>query len=178
MTEPRPRGRPRSARADEGILDAACDLTLERGWDAVGMEDVAKRAGVSKMTLYRRYPDKTALSSALIEDVVTAIPDDTELNFTPVRALLDVAARYYGSRAGRVALALLPVLQTGPGREAAARLATPRVLVEQARLLASDPDVDAEAVLNLALGAVVFYVQRHGHAPDAELLDRLACALE
>ena len=86
MTEARPRGRPRSAQADEGILDAACDLTLERGWDAVGMEDVAKRAGVSKMTLYRRYPEKSALTAALIEHVVTAIPDVMEVSFTPVRA--------------------------------------------------------------------------------------------
>ncbi len=177
MADSRPRGRPRSPLADARILESAGALALERGWDAVGMEDVAGRAGVSKTTLYRRYPDKEALTQALMEHVVAAVPDVNPVVGGPVRALLDVAARYYGGTAGRTALALLPVVQRESERARAVQLAAPRVFAEQARLLAADPGVDAEAVLNLALGAVVFYVSRHGRAPDAALLDRWARTL-
>lgn len=177
MTDPRPRGRPRSAQADARLLEAASALAVERGWDVVGMEDVAGRAGVSKTTLYRRYPDKAALTAALVEHVLAAVPEVDGPGRTPLRTLLEVAARYYGGPSGQAALALLPALRRDPGRALAVRLAAPRVVAEQARLLAADPDADAEALLNLALGAVVFHVLRHGRAPDAALLDRWARAL-
>jgi AcrR family transcriptional regulator len=54
-------GRPRSARADAAILEAAIDAFVERGWDAFTIEGVAARAGVSKSTIYRRYPCRVDL---------------------------------------------------------------------------------------------------------------------
>src|SRR5689334_21194750 len=50
---PRRRGRPRSERAHNAILDAATDLLLTHGLDAASMDAVAERAGVSKATIYR-----------------------------------------------------------------------------------------------------------------------------
>src|SRR5439155_6969363 len=57
----RPRGRPRSAIADQAIRDAAVELFAERGFEGVSVEDVAGRAGVSRATIYRRYPSKVDL---------------------------------------------------------------------------------------------------------------------
>ena len=57
----RPRGRPRSAIADQAIHDAAVELFAERGFEGVSVEDVAARAGVSRATIYRRYPSKVDL---------------------------------------------------------------------------------------------------------------------
>jgi AcrR family transcriptional regulator len=57
----RPRGRPRSAIADQAIRDAAVELFAERGFEGVSVEDVAERAGVSRATIYRRYPSKVDL---------------------------------------------------------------------------------------------------------------------
>ena len=57
----RPRGRPRSATADQAIRDAAVELFAERGFEGVSVEDVAERAGVSRATIYRRYPSKVDL---------------------------------------------------------------------------------------------------------------------
>jgi AcrR family transcriptional regulator len=60
-------GRPRSAEADAAILDAALDLLIERGAAATSIEQVAQRAGVTRATIYRRFPGKTELlSSALL----------------------------------------------------------------------------------------------------------------
>ena len=60
-------GRPRSAEADEGILDAAMELFCEQGYDALSVEGVACRAGVGKSTIYRRYPSKLELVMAAID---------------------------------------------------------------------------------------------------------------
>jgi AcrR family transcriptional regulator len=69
-------GRPRSATAHRAILAAAIDLVLERGLNAMTMEDVAHRAGVSKATIYRWWPSKELLAlDALSTDWATHMPD-------------------------------------------------------------------------------------------------------
>lgn len=48
------------------ILDAASALFLEFGFRRTTMEDVARRIGVSRMTIYRYHTDKTALFQAVL----------------------------------------------------------------------------------------------------------------
>src|SRR5580698_11182054 len=48
------------------ILEAAKPLFLASGYTATSMDDVAAQAGVSKTTLYKRYPSKAALFAAVI----------------------------------------------------------------------------------------------------------------
>ncbi|MFE3460506.1 TetR/AcrR family transcriptional regulator [Nocardiopsis aegyptia] len=60
-------GRPRSAEADRAILDAALDLLVERGVEGTSIERVAQHAGVTRATVYRRYPDKTRLLLAALQ---------------------------------------------------------------------------------------------------------------
>lgn len=55
-------GRPRDPRLDIAITDAAITVLRERGWAGFSMEEVASRAGVSKTSVYRRYPSKIALA--------------------------------------------------------------------------------------------------------------------
>src|SRR5437016_2194625 len=50
---PRPRGRPRSERAQQEILETAYKLLRDKGFNAVGSHEIAKAAGVSSATLYR-----------------------------------------------------------------------------------------------------------------------------
>lgn len=60
-TAPRRRGRPRSEQVDQAVLDATLDLTREVGMHAMSMDDLAQRVGVSKATIYRRWPSKERL---------------------------------------------------------------------------------------------------------------------
>jgi len=60
-------GRPRSREADAAILDAALELLIESGATAASIEQVARRAGVTRATVYRRFPDKTRLLIAALE---------------------------------------------------------------------------------------------------------------
>ena len=50
------RGRPRDPRRRQAILDAAIALVGEVGYDRMTVEALAARAGVSKPTIYRRWP--------------------------------------------------------------------------------------------------------------------------
>jgi AcrR family transcriptional regulator len=56
-----------AARNRTRILDAARDAFAESGLD-VGVEEIARRAGVGKGTLYRRFPTKEALVQAIVDD--------------------------------------------------------------------------------------------------------------
>jgi len=51
------------------ILDAAEEVFTEIGYGPATMEEIARRAGMSKRTLYALYPDKRALFVDLIGDV-------------------------------------------------------------------------------------------------------------
>jgi AcrR family transcriptional regulator len=57
-------GRPRSTACDHAILEAALAEYAARGLEAMSVDAVAARAGVSKATIYRRYPSKVELVMA------------------------------------------------------------------------------------------------------------------
>jgi AcrR family transcriptional regulator len=50
------RGRPRDPQRRRAIVDAAMALIAEVGYDRTSIDAIAARAGVSKPTLYRRWP--------------------------------------------------------------------------------------------------------------------------
>jgi AcrR family transcriptional regulator len=50
------RGRPRDPQTRQAILDAALVLVADVGYDRTTVDAIATKAGVSKPTLYRRWP--------------------------------------------------------------------------------------------------------------------------
>lgn len=54
------------AGADIAYLEAARERILAVGWRRTTLTDVAKGAGVSRMTIYRRWPDMQALLADLL----------------------------------------------------------------------------------------------------------------
>jgi len=63
---------------DEALLDAVQACVLAVGVRRTTMTDVARRAGVSRMTLYRRYADVTSLLQALMTREFTQILAEVE----------------------------------------------------------------------------------------------------
>jgi AcrR family transcriptional regulator len=68
IPEPRSPGRPRSEKARRAILDATLALAAEEGPRGLHMEAIAKRAGVSKETLYRWWRSKTEVVLEALAD--------------------------------------------------------------------------------------------------------------
>lgn len=65
-----------STRISENVLlDAARDLVMAVGVRRTTAADVARRAGVSRMTLYRSFPDVSTLLSALMAREFGALVD-------------------------------------------------------------------------------------------------------
>ncbi|WP_406276362.1 TetR/AcrR family transcriptional regulator [Nocardia sp. NBC_00881] len=67
-------GRPRDPHADAAILRAAVDLLIERGVENTSIESIAKRAGVAKVTVYKRWKSKEDLLAQAIEHAREDIP--------------------------------------------------------------------------------------------------------
>ena len=58
------------------ILDAAASCVLAYGVDRVTLAEIARRAGVSRPTIYRRWPDTRALLAALLTSRIVGVLRD------------------------------------------------------------------------------------------------------
>jgi AcrR family transcriptional regulator len=100
MTSPSPAERSARARnADErqakrdAILDAALDIFVEQGFTPARLDDVAKRAGVAKGTLYLYFPSKQALFEALIRAGIAGPVEAMRARLTESDASTEVLLR-------------------------------------------------------------------------------------
>jgi AcrR family transcriptional regulator len=94
-TTPTLRQRRKEARPQE-LLDAALALFVERGFAATRAEEVARRAGVSKGTLYLYYPSKEELFKAVVRENLSARIQEGQ----------EIAAAFEGSSADLLGLML------------------------------------------------------------------------
>lgn len=81
------------------LVEVAFDLFVEEGFANVSMEEVAQAAGVSRSTLYRRFPTKEAVVLevprrwlAAFDDAFGALPPDASLRDAVNGTTLAVAA--------------------------------------------------------------------------------------
>jgi AcrR family transcriptional regulator len=170
------RGRPRSERAREAILEAAAELLLARGLEAVSMDAVAERAGVSKATIYRWWPTKETLAlDALYHEWAAARPRARETGSLrdDLLSLLRPWVRLVGKRPyGRVIAALITEAQTDPAfaeqykeRFVEPRRDQARPILEHAIERGDLPaGTDVELALDLLYGPL-YHRLLHGHAP-------------
>lgn len=112
-------GRPRSAGVDEALLDATLQLAGEVGINGMSMDDLAQRAGVSKATIYRRWPSKEAL---VLDALASAIRPFDLVDTGSVRGDLEVYLAELGRRmqTGRSS-DVLPDLISASARDVALR---------------------------------------------------------
>jgi AcrR family transcriptional regulator len=69
----KPRWERRKEARPQELLAAALDLFVERGFASTRLEDVAKRAGVSKGTLYLYFTNKEELFKAVVRDSIVPV---------------------------------------------------------------------------------------------------------
>ncbi|MFE5708454.1 TetR/AcrR family transcriptional regulator [Rhodococcus koreensis] len=68
-----PSGRIMPASRREAILEAAVTLFAERGYQAVGMDDIGTAAGITGPTLYHHFPGKSAILVTVITRCLDAL---------------------------------------------------------------------------------------------------------
>jgi TetR/AcrR family transcriptional regulator, mexJK operon transcriptional repressor len=93
----RPRvGRPTRDASEQlrhRILDVATELLFSHGYGATSIEAIARRARVSKRTLYQRFPDKPALMSAVIVRLIDSLRPPAHTALTEGESLKQILVR-------------------------------------------------------------------------------------
>lgn len=69
---------PSGQQRHQNIIRVARILTIDRGEDAVQMQELAKQAGVALNTLYRYFPSKAHLYAAILEDELKTLDVRTD----------------------------------------------------------------------------------------------------
>ena len=75
---PAPRWRRRKDTRPAEILAAALEIFGERGYDATRLEDVGRRAGCTKGTVFLYYESKSELFKAAVREAMSPMIRDTE----------------------------------------------------------------------------------------------------
>jgi AcrR family transcriptional regulator len=65
-----------TAPVSDRILDAAASCVLAYGVERVTLAEIARRAGISRPTVYRRFPDTRSILAALLTMRITHALDD------------------------------------------------------------------------------------------------------
>lgn len=106
---PRTAGRPSDPRLDQAILDALGEELLERGYARVTTASVARRAGVSTATLYRRWSSKRELLLHAAQQIVAEAirPHETGSLRGELRDMLEQKRRVMAGPYGATLLTVL-----------------------------------------------------------------------
>ncbi|HEY5054856.1 MAG TPA: TetR/AcrR family transcriptional regulator [Acidobacteriaceae bacterium] len=179
IVEPKARGRHRSLQAEAAILKATLYLLARQPLRRITTDAIAARAGVSKATIYKWWPNKSMVAlDAYLADMTeqVASPDtgSAEQDFT---LQLKSVTAFYASPLGRLFGQFLAEGQSDPeflalfrerflyARRDAARVMWQRG-VERGEIR---EDIDSDTVLDLIYGPLVFrLLAGHGPLNDAE----------
>ena len=189
MPTPEPtRGRPRNQKTHCAILDAARALLRRDGETRFSIEQVASAAGVSKTSIYRRWPTKGALLVDLymegFSDVVRQ--DARSLRSEIKRYLLATVERLKDPLWRRILCSLMAEGQYDSvtsdmlrDRVVAPRRAAGLALLKRAVATKQIPDnLDHDLILDLLFGPL-WYRVLFAHGPiDADFVDRLLNQVE
>ncbi|WP_417248987.1 TetR/AcrR family transcriptional regulator [Celeribacter sp.] len=202
QTEAAPKFRRRKEARPDELLDAALALFTEKGFDRTRVEDIARRAGVSKGAVYLYFPSKDAMIEALVDRAVGGVAQSVaarlnDFNGDPrvlLRSLLPmVAAKLADPKV--IAVPRLVVQEAG-GHPRLAAIYRARVIdhvlpaargmfaraVEAGHIRAIDPDLALRLVMGpLALHAImdqVFDIHASGGTDFAAVFDGLLDILD
>jgi len=181
---PRGRGRPRDEVARGRILESALEVLEEAGFANTTTDAIAERAGASKATIYRWWPNKAAvLIEALRQQVAQEMPfPDTGDVKRDIQEQLQNFMKLLTGRRGRIFKAFIAAAQSDPEFAEAfrsvwiqPRRTEAKAVLERHKIAGALPkNTDLEVVMDLIYGPIYFRLLA-GHAPlTAEFADEIA----
>jgi AcrR family transcriptional regulator len=166
--------RPRSIRAHESVLAATRELLAEGGLPAATVDAISARSGVSKATVYKHWPCRTAIAAeAFGKEMADAIPlPDTGSARGDLTEQVRRVSEFYAGPAGTVFAQLLAACVSDPQASEYFReffLDGRRVAIAELWRRAldrgeADPSIDAETATDVLFGPLIFR-SLTGHAP-------------
>ncbi|MGD0455122.1 MAG: TetR/AcrR family transcriptional regulator [Solirubrobacteraceae bacterium] len=175
---------------DRALVDAALEEFTEFGYSGMSMESIALRAGVSKVSLYRRWPSKLAVTADVLTRLseTTPVPDQGNL-IADVRFLLTQSIGSTSARAtAHVVFRTLGEMSVDPEllvlyrtHLLSRRIAQLRGLVERARERQElAPGLDTDVACALIAGPLLIYhlmLLTGSDIAPADLADQYAHAI-
>ncbi|MCW0215808.1 MAG: TetR/AcrR family transcriptional regulator [Pseudonocardia sp.] len=157
-------GRPRDPEVDRKVLEAALEVYADLGWAGFNFEAVARRAGVGRPALYRRWLSGRALLVDAIErsGTVLAMADTGTARDQLVDLARQLLAEYLGVR-GTAGMRMLVDARTHPevfadlvARRNEARVMAARAIVRRGVSRGElAPGTSATLVLDAVCGAML-----------------------
>lgn len=147
MTETTKKFRRRAEARPDEVLDAALAVFVEKGFAAAKVDEVAKRAGVSKGTVYLYFPSKEALIEGIVRRAVAPIA---------LRALPDLE-KFEGDPRVPITMLMKVLTQTLSQPEAAA---VPKLILREVMSFPSIAALYRNEVLNKVMPALIGLIQR------------------
>ena len=171
------RGRPRrvAATSHQDILDAVYELLQAKSVRDLTIEEVARRAGVGKPTIYRWWPSKAALVMDMFEERVVpqyGVPREDATAEATIRGQVQTLIRLLNGFFGKVSADIVAEGQSDPDvlreyreRYLLKRRAYSRGLVERAKASGEfRKDADPELLIDMVYGPI-YYRLFVGHQP-------------
>lgn len=184
----------------DAIIAAAMTLFVEAGYAAASMEEIARRAGVAKQTLYNHFGSKHVLFQAIVEQICDELMDtvnlDAPLDSDPAMALTDFARRFVRLMVDPTSIGLFRLLAAEAHRfpdlsETVFRSGPDRVVADLARYLEAQHRAGRLKVASANLSAESFIGSLRGNLEikalfsssqqlaainaDLSLLDKYSC---
>ena len=170
-------GRPRDASLDARILSETCALLAARGFRGLRIDEVARRAGVPKSTIYRRWP---SLAELAVDAVDAALgPRERPPGDDPLADLSAIIVRAHTCFAASPLAASLPQLAAELTAHSQAAEAYRERVIAPLRNGAIDavgraleagrwPGPDPATSVDMMLGAVAYRYTYLGHTADLD----------
>jgi AcrR family transcriptional regulator len=178
------RGRPRDPACDRAILEAARSTLARRGFTGASMEEIARRAGVGKDTLYRRWSSKEQLVEHLLSVLAAEhvpVPADDDPRYALFVFLQDIVRLNARSDFGGIVAGIVGESARNPELAAAFRR-----FWQQRRAVAADivrrivgpaDDPAVEMILDHVVGPIYYRLLLTGSPVDDEYLWDLVTAV-
>ena len=164
------RGRPRRADVEARALAAAVELIAERGYAGTTLDEIARRTGLAKTTLYRRWDSKGELAVAAL----AARLGEPPVGEQPGRAGLEATIGWLAGRVSEPSVRLLLVGLTGEAaRDPDVRTGLREQIREPfTRRLSSRwelPEPQVDLVFDVVVGTLLHRVVMTGQVAAADL---------
>ncbi|MBB6733415.1 TetR/AcrR family transcriptional regulator C-terminal ligand-binding domain-containing protein [Cohnella zeiphila] len=177
------RGRPRNVETEKAILAASYDLLLKNGFGAVTVEKIAERAGVSKATIYKWWPNKAAV---VMDGFLSAASDrlpvpDTGFVLQDILDHVKNVTRFMTSPEGQIIKELIGEGQFDSGLAEAyqtryiqpRRLEARQLLERGVRHRELKEDLDIELSIDLLYGPIFYRLLVLGDPMDDVYVEKL-----
>ena len=184
-------GRPRSESSRRAILDATRRLLTHTSVQKLSIEAIARKAGVGKTTIYRWWPNK----SAVVMEAVFSQPAFHNILPTPktaadgVRTQIEKLARQLGGKNGRIVAEIIGEAQPDPE---SLQIFISAFLQDRYNSLSSyieggkqngefDANIDTDSAIDMILGPLFFRLISGQEVDDGfanDMADMLLKALQ